>query len=589
MKRITGAALLTVGLIFAMVPLAVAATSSLQDGARVNYSQTAVISAAPASTFQGGSGGDGWAIAPTGTNIYNVYHHASKVEVDCHVRVSGSECVGYPATVTPTNSHTLWTSMMPSMYLDPSTNKLYTYAYDANTSESGVVCANLATPSAPFCGFTPLVAAGSTTRRSGPSEPYISNGVVRGGNFYAFNGQSGAPSGDGDTLMCFNIATEAACPDQPFHFDLGVTSVSTTDNAMAAINIVGGNIFVRLLGTASATGSESLACFNAVAKSQCVGAWPAVIAPSLATKATAIMPLGDGSGALTGVCLPLSDSSISCWGFGGAAVTTPANMASALTFTGPSDYVGQPVLRGTKLFNATSSTSNYSANSIGCYDFDTSASCTNYPYSPTGQSLLYTVNADPTDQNCLWLNADGGASQLQNFNILTRAACGAGQFPSLKKAAAIVFGDACEAGGYTSVEVTSPAASAYSNGVVTILDRNDNSIGTAALIHGSANISNLALETKDFQSFNVNLPGHNSDRMTVVLNWWGNYHSTCVSGGQVAYAIPTTTTTLAPTTTTTEPTTLAHTGADAPREILAGVLAMLTGLVVIRLAARRKI
>jgi len=51
MKRITGAALLTVGLIFAMVPLAVAATSSLQDGARVNYSQTAVISAAPASTF----------------------------------------------------------------------------------------------------------------------------------------------------------------------------------------------------------------------------------------------------------------------------------------------------------------------------------------------------------------------------------------------------------------------------------------------------------------------------------------------------------------------------------------------------------
>jgi hypothetical protein len=210
--------------------------------------------------------------------------------------------------------------MMPSMYLNPSTNKLYTYAYDANTSESGVVCANLTTPSAPFCGFTPLVAAGSTTRRSGPSEPYISNGVVWGGNFYAFNGQSGAPSGDGDTLMCFNIATEAACPDQPFHFDLGVTSVSTTDNAMAAINVVGGNIFVRLLGTASATGSESLACFNAVAKSQCVGAWPAVIDPSLATKATAIMPLGDGSGAPTGVCLPLSDSSISCWGFGGAAV-----------------------------------------------------------------------------------------------------------------------------------------------------------------------------------------------------------------------------------------------------------------------------
>ena len=70
----------------------------------VTYTSQVTVSAPPSSTFSGASaGGDGWAVALTTLQIFNVFHHNYSVQVNCHDQVDASDCGwGGPKTITGT-------------------------------------------------------------------------------------------------------------------------------------------------------------------------------------------------------------------------------------------------------------------------------------------------------------------------------------------------------------------------------------------------------------------------------------------------------------------------------------------------------
>ena len=90
--------------------------------------------------------------------------------------------------------------------------------------------------------------------------------------------------------------------------------------------------------------------------------------------------------------------------------------------------------------------------------------------------LLYTVNPDPTARDCLWVNADNGSQQIQNFDAFNPTqACGKGPIRVL--AASVVAPDpVCTPATYTTLQVLDPARNKYTTGSVHFADSSGNSI-----------------------------------------------------------------------------------------------------------------
>jgi len=529
MKIISRISLLVAATVF--VSSGVASATTLKPGQKVTYSNTITISATPPSNFAGGSGGDGWAIAVSPTDIFNVFHHHSSINVDCHVRSTGAECNSFPLAVSD-GSTQFYTSMEPSMYLNQTTLKLYVYALNESTNQAGVVCVETTNVNSPFCGFTPLAAAGSTSPRGGNAEPYISDAVTIGTKFYAFNGYVGVTSGDENKLMCFDVSTGAACSNEPYDLGLSGVNVSYTNNALAALNYIGGKIFARVPLASSA----ELTCFSPSNNTTCGGNYPLTLNSPINTEYDQIYPVATSSGTVTGYCLRNTTASMTCWNLDGSSATEPANMGATFTTGTIADFLGQPVLIGSKLYAPYTNNNASTTNSVNCYDFATNAACTNFPYSVPNMNLLYTINQDPVDHSCLWLNADSGVSQIQNIDVSTLQPCGAGALASLDKSAIIGPDQVCNPAGYLTVTVTSPEASTYHNGKIYFYNSAKSRIGSVELKNGTASIASLKLENHGFSSLSADLPGQNSNPISVKIDWYGTYSASCTLAGQVATA-----------------------------------------------------
>jgi len=74
------------------VALAALLTMTPAALADVTYSHEQTIPVPPASSYAGGGGGDGWAVAMTPTAVYNVFHHNSQLQVACHLQSDASAC-----------------------------------------------------------------------------------------------------------------------------------------------------------------------------------------------------------------------------------------------------------------------------------------------------------------------------------------------------------------------------------------------------------------------------------------------------------------------------------------------------------------
>lgn len=524
----------------AFVLVAVFATSASADNT-VTFTASQTLPVPPASNFAGAGGGDGWAVALTPKAVYNVFHHASTMQVACHLQASESNAAGcwgkdqfgrdLARTITQTSGDSTFnfsTSGHPGLWLDQDSGHLYVFSTRSDGT-GGVVCIDTVaadTSTNPFCGFTPLTAAGEAAGANGTSG--IGDPAVVGNRWFAFNYFSGTgiggPNGGGaqNKLLCFDLTTFAACAGQPFVVTLGDGAVSVSTFPAPSLAAIGSQVVI----SANVGGRDELACADgsAPAVGNCGGAWPVVLESRYSSVNGAPFPLLSASGAVTGVCLPTGTDP--CFSLAGADVATPENMTAAIP--GTSGWNGAAVQIGPRVY-----VPNGNANEVDCYDYNLSSSCPSFPKHLNGLSLLYTVNADPARPTCLWVNSDNGGSQIQNFDAFTGGACGQGPIRVLASTF-VVTAPKCTPGSYTSLQVTDPVRSSYTSGTVTFADGSGNPIPNVPDVQldasGTATLTGLNLNTQSgLPQFLITLngAGDTPKSVTVQLTWTGTFDPDC--------------------------------------------------------------
>ncbi|HZQ28985.1 MAG TPA: hypothetical protein VFA94_14915 [Acidimicrobiales bacterium] len=498
-----------------------AAPVAAADNQKVTYSATITVPAPPASNFAGASGGgDGWAVALTSSQLFNVFHHDSTLIVNCHNQSDASDCWSGPKTVVDGSGNNFETSIGPGLYVDQATGFMYVTVTRASDSTAGVACVDTTQPAGAtgaqlFCGFTPLSAVGDAQAGgSGLSAP-----VQVGSRWYAYNEVAGSgTTGTENTLLCFDLSTLAACAGQPYAIDRGGVDFSPFTYSWP-IGAAGSKIILQVAGS-----TDKLACFDTATNSSCGGSWPVTVAST----AGAPFPLMDSSGNVTGVCTPISG--IPCFDLTGATVSTPAGMTTAIQPT--INYNGPAVTIGPRVYVPDANN-----DQVECYDYNQGAGCANFPKTFSNLGLLYTVNPDPQRPACLWVNADNGSAQIQNFDAFTGGACGTGAIRVLSSSI-VVPNSVCIPASYTSLQVLSPPRNTYSSGSVDFQDGSGNPIPGFAT-HGldgtgTANLTDLQLSTKTALPqflITLNNTGGAPASVQVKLTWTGTFSNTCTKQG----------------------------------------------------------
>src|SRR4051812_46778254 len=281
----------------------------------VTFSSTQTLPVPPASDYAGQGGGDGWGITLRGdagaghpAEVFNIFHHDSLLQVACHKQSNASDC--YVAKSLDQQNLFFSGAGHSGAYLDPATSKLYAYTAGRSVVQgtdvytAGVVCFDtLAADNGadPYCGFTPLSAAGDADHST--YYTLVSNPVQVGSRLFAFNFVTGAGvSGTKNTLLCFDLTTFAACSGQPFTVNLGLgESAASVTPPGPPIATDGTRIFVPINGNGSHIGCLDLT--NSV-PATCAGSWPVADTSGLTGSAGPPVPMLTPSGQPNGICLP---------------------------------------------------------------------------------------------------------------------------------------------------------------------------------------------------------------------------------------------------------------------------------------------
>jgi hypothetical protein len=536
--RLVLAVCLGVGLLLAVTGATRSGTAGAASGT-VEYSATAKIPTPLPAKFSGSSGGDGWAVAVSSTQIFNVFHHQTPLQVACHYQASAKQCWN-PKTITDANGHEFATSYEPGLYLNRKDGHLYVFAVRTSDSTAGVVCIDTSKPAADsgrqlFCGFTRLSAVGGSpysvtggggdsstvATASGAQAPEdvivgLSAPALVGSDWYSFNEVKGTGTGTENKLLCFDVVTAHACADQPFALADGGQALAAFTGASPAAAI-GSDVMVQVVGTSR----HELACFDAATQSNCAGSWPVTVADAEG----APFPLLSTTGALLGTCLPIAGNP--CYSLSGTAVATPPNMAALI---GGTKYSNGPALvMGTRVYLA-----NRTTDQVDCYNYATSASCPNFPKSFQNLFQIYTVNPDPGRPDCIWVNSDHGSGQIQDFDAITGGTCPPG--PVRVQAASVVRPyKKCLPTRWISLQVKIPSRNSYGTATV----RFENSSGAplagipAVTVNGAGavDLTSLGLAHRNpLPQFVITFSGETAfpARASVELTWAGSRSKICV-------------------------------------------------------------
>lgn len=519
---------------FVLLLLTVAATTgvlligsagSASANGSVTYTQQESQPIPPAQHYAGSTGGDGYAIALYNGRVYNVFHHQANLRVDCHVQSTAAACWSTGPEVISDNSGTQFrTPGEAGMYLDPATGKLWVYAARASDLTAGVVCIDTTiadTNPNPFCGFVPLTAAGdSTTGSNGRTQ--LSTPMLVGTHLYSFNYYPGAgATGGRNKVLCFDVTTDTACAGEPYSTTLGPGTVAagnaTADSAIGTELIIPINV----------GGVSELACFDTTSLATCTGSWP-VATPSAPTASYgAPYPLLNLDGSANGFCLP--NGTDPCFNLNGSSTATPSGMAAAIpdNFSTNSEFS-----LGPRVYVPSNTT-----NTVYCWDYSTSSTCTNFPLALSNLTGLYTVNPDPQRPTCLWVNSDHGTWQIQNFDAYTGGPCT--QTRVLASQFVVSGAPQCFPTSYTSLQILSPTPDQYQGGSISFADGAGNPIPGLPAVPldstGTANLAGLTLNTPTgLPQFLITLNNApvNPAPLNVKLTWVGPYDPVCVTGGQ---------------------------------------------------------
>jgi hypothetical protein len=507
-----------------------AVAASGTPGSTVTYTATVTIPVPPASNYAGAGGGDGWGIALSPTSVYNVFHHNYSLQLSCHLQVSAAQCwPNDPRTITTTGGVGFTTPSQPAMWLDQATGHLFVFATEDNANTAGVVCIDTtkaATVADPFCGFTALSNAGDSPPDPGYSA--VSDPVVVGGKWFAFNFATATTR----QLLCFNLVTLSACASQPFAVNIG-GGVPASTSPEGSINAFGDQIVIPVDNGGF---NSKVACFNASTSGSCAGSWPLTLGFSWPGVHGAAVPLLSSSGTITGFCI--ANGSDPCYTLKATPVATPAHMTSVigpLANGGTDGWNGPALILGPRIYVPDG---NVGEGQVECFDFSKNASCPDFPKTFADLGYLYSVNPDPQRPTCIWVNADDGSEQIQNFDAYTGGPCGQGAIRVLASRV-VVNEPTCVPGSWSSLQVVSPVRSSYTSGTVQFEDSDANPLpgvpqNVALSSTGSLNLTGLKLnQGSGLPQFVLSLTGEKGAPGSVVikLTWQGAYSTSCLQAG----------------------------------------------------------
>jgi outer membrane protein assembly factor BamB len=480
----------------------------------VTFMEQVTIPVAPASDCASSGGGDGYDVSLTPEAVYNVYHHNPDLRVACHKQVDASNCWTSAFKVVQDGSgNNFGTSNQSSTVIDQGNGHLYIYGTRSSDQVRGVVCVDTTLPADAtdlFCGFTVL---GDATAIGSSGSPTA--GVDIGTKFYAFNyAPIAGVAGTANTLMCFDMASQSGCATP--NYDVGLPAGSTNGVPSTSISAVGTRVYVPL---AMSTGSW-LACFDTTTGATCGGAWPVQLPAPYQNGAP--VPMLSTDGAIIGVCLP--DTNEWCYTLTGAAAAAPPGFGAAMGTT--NYYNALPLILEDRVYIAS-----WEGDTVRCYDFGSQQQCPNFPLAMQDAGLVYTVNADPQRPACLWINADNGDAQIQNFDAFSGESCGAGAIRVLASAV-VPPGAECTPVDWTTLQVLDPLRSAYTTGTVAFRNSDGGLIpgATDATLDdtGSADLTNQPLAASRPQ-FLIALEGLGGPigEVTIELTWTGENLEQC--------------------------------------------------------------
>ncbi len=524
---VTGAAPLALTTSTASAAGAGSSAPASADPPLQEYSATRTIPVAPTSSYGGSGGGDGWALAMTPRAVYNVFHHQSTLQVACHLQTTGEEC-GSPRTITDDGVH-FGVNGQPGLAIDQQEGVLYVYATRQSDQTGGVVCVDLLQDddvANPFCGFTELTPPGEAAINGGLST--ISGPIQVGRRWYAFNYVTGAGiTGARNQMLCFDLFAGEACAGQPFA--VGLPDGTYTNGSFPSPP--SGRVGTRVMVPATIDGTPTMACFDGVARTPCAGSWPVDIPGGYVGTHGSSFPMLTSNGTTSGVCLP-TGSADDCWTLSGAPTSAPAGMTAALP--GNSPWNGPAFTLGARVYLA-----NGNSDTVGCYDFAASAGCDGFPRPTPGAGYIYTVNPDPQRPTCIWVNADFGSAQLQNFDAYSGGGCTNDPTRVLASSFVIDTPD-CVPDEYTELAVLSPARGDYTDGTVSFIDGNGQPFGAIADrtldADGAVDLTDLELNSETgLPQFLISLAGLAGEpsSVTVRLTWLGADESFCVPSGGI--------------------------------------------------------
>jgi len=519
MKRFSPALIAAISVVLSFVQLGPAASAA--SSPTTTYTAVVTVSPPPNSTYVGTGGGDGWGLGFMPDKVFNVFHHATMLQVECHLQVDASQCpangaLTWPAVVTDSTGGNFAVQAQPSLWVDQATGRLYVYATQESTLTAGVVCvdtsANVANP---FCGFTPLSQPGDSPLLNSISN--ISHAVIVGGNFYAVNFASslapkpGANKGSENTLMCFSLTTFSACAAQPYALALGAGVINVNSYPSPSISAVGTDIIVPYSTT---PGGNGLTCFDTTTGATCAGTWPVSVADSPSSGGGGL-PVLSSTGTPTGYCTRTTSE---CVTLTGAKIAAPAGFP----LSAGEGWAGPPVVLGSRIYVPSYVAAGYG---VDCYDYATAARCAHYPLALSNYNLAYSINLDPNRQGCLWVNSDDGSGQIQNFDAFTTGGCGVSGDRVLISQF-VAPGQTCVPTTYQSMQILSPLPSLYTGGTVQFQDASGAALpGVPTLTFdatGTVNLStyNFSTATALPQAI-INLTGPNvtGQPVTVQLTW----------------------------------------------------------------------
>ena len=502
-----------------LIPAAGAAPATAETA---TYSATQTIPVPPASNFAGSGGGDGWAVAMSENAVYNVFHHEFYIGVACHLQSNAEACSGYPKTVTEPGGTGFRSQPQPGLYLDQHTGKLYVFATRETDQTGGVVCIDTASEAAnPFCGFTALTGSGEAPFTTNRGISGLSNPMLIGTHLYSFNFAEGPQSGDKNELTCFDVGTDAACAGQPFGVTIPAGNVTTQGNEpIGETAAIAGKAIIPM----EIDGASWLACFDDASQTSCGGHWPVKLAFPYVSSYGAPFPLLSTNGTTTGLCLPTGTDQ--CFNLEGESAGTPEHMSEAIP--GTEEWNGPGLVLGPRVY-----VPNGEGDEVDCFDYSTGKACANFPKQMENLGLLYTVNADPQRPSCIWVNADDGSAQIQDFDAYTGKECGEGTLRALASQF-VVPQPQCTPASYVSLQVLRPARETYSSGSVAFADGDGNLIpgleerqldGT-----GTAGLGGLELNTPTgLPQFLITLNGAGKvGSVEIKLTWTADYNATCI-------------------------------------------------------------